>query len=894
MDGPEAGRLRLPKPAVAALCALMCVWVPVASAPHHVGGSTAAGPSPAGVDPGLPAYVGSATASALLQHRVDTVGLSPAAGEGPVENPSGLAYDHATASFYVAAPPSSVDVVPFDNGSLQVTDTFAVGTSPFALAVDNATHEVFVSNTGSDNVTVLSDAAHAIVGTIPVGSEPYGLAVDPSTGDVYVANGGSDNVSVISADTLSVVATVPVSADPMGVAFDPVTGELFVADHDSNQVTVISAATASVVATVPVGLAPYGVAVDTSSGAVYVTDEGSSNVSVISAVDHEIIATVPVVYPYATADLQGIAYDPRDGLVWAGAGAYYAVVIDPGSQTVRDFVNTDPSAVVFDPDSGDVCVTNTANVTFECFLFPYDATPTVPVQVDAIGLPTGTSWTVSLSGGYAPAPYPLGTATGRTMLFSAWPGAYTYEAWPTDGYGASPSTGVVDVTGPLGAVVNISYYPVSQLFPVTFEETGLPSGTLWYVNVSDQPSLSGSGTTLEIALPDGSYTYTAQSEDPAFSASGGEVTVNGASLNVSVPFSEPVFGVTFHETGLPNGTEWTVNVVGVAALASTTANAMVSVPNGTYTYVSGTPTANWTGSGGSFRVAGEDLTLPVAFHAVNSSVTLNETGLPPAVLAAYGWTASLHSVSDHTSAPSASFTIPNGTYGLLVTGPTGYASNGSGRLTVAGATHATVSFVRSRTVALTFGERGLPRGQLWCVEVDSTERCSTGGSLRYANLSLGGYAYKVLSPLAHQSITARLGNAKVDIFGTLDLTGNSRLVLTFVYPYAVTFRETGAPNGSWSVTIRGSAVSNATGSPVVFQGGNGTYTYRIGAIPGYRSTASPRPVVVNGKPATVTVTFSKKHAAAMAPFVPDGELPSMAPSVAPLRTATSRAGSVPM
>lgn len=859
---------------VSTACAFLCVMVSPqlgdrAPVPRNASPSSTFSPE------GLPDYVGLPGVAASLSHRVDTVPLASAGESEPVSNPAWLAYDHATSTFYVATPPSSIDAVPFNAGDLQVAASIPVGSGPFGVAVDNATGDVFVTNTGSDNVSVLSNATDAVVASISVGVAPYGIAYDTLTGDLYVANAGSDNVSVISGATLSVVASVSVGPGPLGVAFDPASGDLFVADHGASEVSVLAGASEEDVASVAVGLAPYGVAVDPTTDTVFVTNEGSSNVSVISAASDQTVATVPVVYPFGAGDLQGIAYDARDGLIWAGAGSFYAVVIDPSSEAVADFVNTDPSGVVFDPDSGDVCVTNTANVTFECFLFPSDTTPSSTLTFDESGLPTGTAWSVNLSS-TSPlgpsSPYPIVSSTTASLSAGVLEDVnYHFEARPTGDYDPSPSTGQVLVRGASSAV-DLTYYRTASLYLVNFTQTGLPAGSSWYVNISGYPPLEGTGATLSLVLPNGTYPFSAAAGAPAFSAPGGSVVVDGASLNVSVPFSERFYNVTFIQTDLPAGTAWSVNVSVLGSASSTGPNAFLTAPNGTYTFTSATPDLGWRGDGGSFRVSGAALAVPVTFVALNYSVSVNETGLPADLVATRGWTASLYGISNHTLSASAGFRLPNGTYGLLVTGPAGYASNASGHLTVHGATHLTVAFLRGRTLTLTFLEHGLAKGQPWCVEVNAEPSCSVTGSVKYSGLAPESYTYGVGSPLAGQTIVARLGTTDVALTGgavaAIELTSSARVALTFTYPYTVTFTETGLASGSWSVTIRGQTRTAGSGDAIAFELANGTYRYAVGSERHYSSSGSPRKAAVRGGSASIAVTFRAKS----------GQRPTLFPS----------------
>jgi YVTN family beta-propeller protein len=99
---------------------------------------------------------------------------------------------------------------------------------------------------------------------------------------MYVTNGGSNTVSVINGITNTVVATIPVGLFPRAIAFNPDNGFMYVANEESNTVSVINGITNTVVATIPVGLVPRGIAFNPDNGFLYVTNFGDNNVSMIA------------------------------------------------------------------------------------------------------------------------------------------------------------------------------------------------------------------------------------------------------------------------------------------------------------------------------------------------------------------------------------------------------------------------------------------------------------------------------------------------------------------------------------------------------------------------------------------------------------------------------------
>jgi len=115
----------------------------------------------------------------------------------------------------------------------------------------------YITNSGSNNVSVIDIATDTVVATVPVGTAPDGVSVNPGGTMAYITNAVSNNVSVIDTATNTVVATVVVGTAPIGVSVNPAGTRVYVANLNSNTVSVIDTATDTVVATVTVGTNPF-------------------------------------------------------------------------------------------------------------------------------------------------------------------------------------------------------------------------------------------------------------------------------------------------------------------------------------------------------------------------------------------------------------------------------------------------------------------------------------------------------------------------------------------------------------------------------------------------------------------------------------------------------------
>ncbi len=81
-------------------------------------------------------------------------------------------------------------------------------------------------------------------------------------------------------------------------------------------------------------------------------------------------------------------------------------------------------------------------------------------------------------------------------------------------------------------------YSVQHYYTATFTESGPPSGTTWYVNISNGQSFSSNTSTITFTEINGSYTYTIGNVSGyKVSNQTGKITINGKNISISTTFT---------------------------------------------------------------------------------------------------------------------------------------------------------------------------------------------------------------------------------------------------------------------------------------------------------------------------------------------------------------------
>ncbi len=244
--------------------------------------------------------------------------------------------------------------------SNSVVATIPVDAGPWAVAVNAAGTRAYITNTIAGTVSVINTTTNAVIATITAGSNPDAICVSPDGSRVYVSNLNSTSVTVINTATNSVVSTISVVSGATGMTISPDGSKLYVISAANNQVIVINTATNAVIANIPIGTGGTGIAISPDGSRLYVANDVSNNVTIINALTNTAITTiVGGVNPF------GVVVSPDGTRVYVtNENDTNITVIDATTNTVISNINAGPgfSGISMTSDGKDIFAVNGSDI----------------------------------------------------------------------------------------------------------------------------------------------------------------------------------------------------------------------------------------------------------------------------------------------------------------------------------------------------------------------------------------------------------------------------------------------------------------------------------------------------------------------------------------------------
>ncbi|MGC8674645.1 MAG: hypothetical protein ACP5TI_05995, partial [Thermoprotei archaeon] len=500
----------------------------------------------------------------------------------------------------------------------------------------------------------------------------------------------------------------------------------------------------------------------------------------------------------------------------------------------------------------------------------------------------GTSWSVTLNG-------QTQSSSNSQVTFQEPAGTYQYSIGSVSGYTASPSSGSVTVSGATSEAITFTKI-LPTTYPVTFTESGLPSGATWSVTLSGQTQFS---TTDEVVFSEAAGTYSYSVSPPAgysASPSNGSITVEGPSVSQAIKFTTTTFSASllanpsalYVSQGKSASGELFVNLtsgspesVQLRYYSSKGLSASVSPGNGEPPFSSkisvsaasslatGTYALDVWGSVNGAVVGSVSIPIGVV-SGPTYALNFTESGLP----SNKSWAVTLKAVSlvgaepisgfvqdEESYSDFATFYVPAGTYSYSVSSSGYTAFPSSGKLMLNGASAVAVKFVPDSSlvkVTLTSPPHGSINyslegyvGASGIVPFGSSAVLSVpvNSELLVSAQPSQGYSFRYWLTKGSVSVAANKSTTYLRVNGTGSASPEFGPTL-----YRVDFLQDDLlPYTQWAVNLNGTTVYS-TGRNATFYVPAGTYSYSLEAPPGRYASPSSGTLEVTG-PTSLDIDF---------------------------------------
>jgi YVTN family beta-propeller protein len=143
----------------------------------------------------------------------------------------------------------------------------------------------YVTNGGSETVTVVDVVDVRVDRELAVGQNPVAVAASPTRNEVYVVNAGAaganGSVSVIDAEHNTVAATIAVHGQPLSIDLDAEGARAYVANSGSNSISVIDVKARREIAQFGAGEQPIAARLAADGKTLVVANQGDNSITLM-------------------------------------------------------------------------------------------------------------------------------------------------------------------------------------------------------------------------------------------------------------------------------------------------------------------------------------------------------------------------------------------------------------------------------------------------------------------------------------------------------------------------------------------------------------------------------------------------------------------------------------
>ena len=328
--------------------------------------------------------------------------------------------------------------------------------------------------------------------------------------------------------------------------------------------------------------------------------------------------------------------------------------------------------------------------------------------------------------------------------------------------------------------------------------------------------------------------------------------VNEFSPSVNInPISH--YNIKINESGLPSGTSWSFVFNGTTTNLNTD-QYNLSEKNGTYSFSVPSINGYTVSYPSSITVSGSSQTINVVFHKIATyKVELLESGLPSGTQ----WNYTFNSNKQVLGNNSYNYSLSNSSYSIYVGSVSGYSLHYANPVVVNG--HNVIEYINYSlipTYSVIIKESGLATNTKWYALINDIQYSSTTAYINLSGLTNSTYT------LAINNIAGYLLNSYPSSFiingknAYINITFTSDNKLSSISVIAKDVKDISSI--TWSVVFNGTTYNSQNSNTIVIPSlQNGTYSFKVNSISGYKINSYPSSITIAGKNITENITFNQ-------------------------------------
>jgi len=231
----------------------------------------------------------------------------------------------------------SNDISVIDKEEGRVIGVIPTPGSPAGMALDQKLLKAYVAVPSSGQIVVVDVVSSQLTNTLQMamGDRPVELALTPDGKTILSVNSGSNSVSFIDSASLTETSRVATGPGPSSVTIDPTARRAYVTNNYGNTLTVIDIANRAVATTIATDPGPVRAQFNSLGTSLFVIQDMSLYLTVIDPL------SLNVKRVKASMGLESIKVDTNTSLVYMGRKGDPAVgVYEPNSFVAMDYVKT--------------------------------------------------------------------------------------------------------------------------------------------------------------------------------------------------------------------------------------------------------------------------------------------------------------------------------------------------------------------------------------------------------------------------------------------------------------------------------------------------------------------------------------------------------------------------